>query len=125
MDETSAAIESIHRDEAEEGIISNGNGEDSEWKLVSYKRNRKKHSKQSTDGASDSETLHTNVDGSTGADDDISDSVDSAAATENGGEEIKKIKRKKRKKPKVTVAEAAAKISADDLNVFLTEITVG
>lgn len=39
-------------------------------------------------------------------------------------EEKKKVKVKKVKKPKITVAEAAAKIDADDLAAFLAEISV-
>ena len=39
-------------------------------------------------------------------------------------QEVKKAKQKKSKKPKVTVAEAASRISADDLDAFLAEITV-
>ncbi|KAL5149418.1 hypothetical protein HKD37_13G036248 [Glycine soja] len=39
-------------------------------------------------------------------------------------QEVKKAKQKKWKKPKVTVAEAASRISADDLDAFLAEITV-
>lgn len=45
---------------------------------------------------------------------------------ENGAvvEEKKKMKVKKVKKPKITVAEAAAKIDADDLASFLADISV-
>ncbi|KHN06615.1 hypothetical protein glysoja_040120 [Glycine soja] len=42
----------------------------------------------------------------------------------NAFQEVKKAKQKKSKKPKVTVAEAASRISADDLDAFLAEITV-
>lgn len=56
-------------------------------------------------------------------DDGESDGVhggDSGAA----GDEVKKVKVKKVKKPKVTVAEAAAKLDAGDLGAFLVDITV-
>ncbi|XP_011021372.1 PREDICTED: uncharacterized protein LOC105123462 [Populus euphratica] len=40
------------------------------------------------------------------------------------GEQVKRVKKPKAKKPKVTVAEAAAKIDAGDLGAFLVDITV-
>lgn len=56
-------------------------------------------------------------------DDDDDDEVERSA--ENGkANEAKKVKPKKLKKPKVTVAEAAAKIDADDLAAFLVDISV-
>ncbi|KAF6163517.1 hypothetical protein GIB67_002522 [Kingdonia uniflora] len=48
---------------------------------------------------------------------------DDVAVVENGGAEVKKPKVKKPKKPKVTVAEAAAKIDASDLAAFLIDIS--
>ncbi|PSR88145.1 Transmembrane protein [Actinidia chinensis var. chinensis] len=54
--------------------------------------------------------------------DDDSDAEAANGVVENGGDE-KKVKPKKVKKPKVTVAEAAAKIDAADLADFLVEIT--
>ncbi|KAE9601057.1 putative transmembrane protein [Lupinus albus] len=55
-------------------------------------------------------------------DDDDDDEVDHSA--ENGkAEEEKKVKVKKPKKPKVTVAEAAAKIDSADLGAFLVDIS--
>ncbi|OIW00746.1 hypothetical protein TanjilG_09715 [Lupinus angustifolius] len=55
-------------------------------------------------------------------DDDDDDEVDHSA--ENGkAEEVKKVKAKKLKKPKVTVAEAAAKIDAADLGAYLVDIS--
>ncbi|CAD5185893.1 unnamed protein product [Musa acuminata subsp. malaccensis] len=55
--------------------------------------------------------------------DDDSGPEDVRGAQENGGEAPKKEKQKKPKKPKVTVAEAAAKIDAADLDAFLAEIS--
>lgn len=56
--------------------------------------------------------------------DDDEDS-ETEAVVENGKvEEEKKVKQKKPKKPKVTVAEAAAKIDANDLSAFLVDISV-
>ncbi|KAI8030957.1 Transmembrane protein 214-A [Camellia lanceoleosa] len=58
--------------------------------------------------------------------DDVEDGADveAAAGVDNGGAEAKKTKVKKPKKPKVTVAEASAKIDASDLAAFLADITV-
>lgn len=57
--------------------------------------------------------------------DDGDDSDDEVSAVQNGGgDEVKKAKVKKPKKPKVTVAEAASKMNAVDLEVFLADITV-
>ncbi|XP_061338477.1 uncharacterized protein LOC133285282 isoform X1 [Gastrolobium bilobum] len=56
--------------------------------------------------------------------DDDEDDEDVDRSAENGkGEEAKKVKQKKLKKPKVTVAEAAAKIDAADLGAFLVDIS--
>ncbi|PSR91062.1 Transmembrane protein [Actinidia chinensis var. chinensis] len=54
--------------------------------------------------------------------DDDSDAEAVNGVVESGGDE-KKVKPKKVKKPKVTVAEAAAKIDAADLADFLVEVT--
>lgn len=52
------------------------------------------------------------------------DSDADVAAAENGkAEEPKKPRQKKPKKPKITVAEAAAKIDATDLSAFLIDIS--
>lgn len=53
-------------------------------------------------------------------DDDHDADVDAAAAKNGKAEDAKKVK-----KPKVTVAEAAAKIDAADLEGFLADISVG
>lgn len=56
---------------------------------------------------------------------DDEDDDDSDAEQENGkAEEVKRPKQKKPKKPKITVAEAAAKIDAADLGAFLVDISV-
>lgn len=58
-------------------------------------------------------------------DDDEDEDSDAEIAAENGkAEETKKVKPKKQKKPKVTVAEAGAKIDPNHLSAFLAEITV-
>lgn len=57
---------------------------------------------------------------------DDGDYDDDEDVAENGKvEEVKKVKVKKPKKPKVTVAEAASKIDASDLETFLVDISVG
>ncbi|KAK7276245.1 hypothetical protein RIF29_17382 [Crotalaria pallida] len=53
-------------------------------------------------------------------DDDDEDDDNNDAAVRN---DVKKVKQKKPKKPKVTVAEAASRINADELSAFLAEIT--
>lgn len=60
-------------------------------------------------------------------DDEYDDDDDDAgvAAEDGKAEDTKRVKPKKVKKPKVTVAEAAAKIDAADLAVFLADISVG
>ncbi|KAI3784439.1 hypothetical protein L1987_43538 [Smallanthus sonchifolius] len=55
---------------------------------------------------------------------DYGSDVENLAGVESGKGELKKSKPKKLKKPKVTVAEAAAKINDSDLAVFLADITV-
>ncbi|KAL5763224.1 hypothetical protein ACOSP7_019488 [Xanthoceras sorbifolium] len=58
------------------------------------------------------------------SDDEDEDSDAEDAAAENGkAEETKKPKQKKPKKPKITVAEAAAKIDAADLGAFLVDVS--
>ncbi|XP_011038613.1 PREDICTED: uncharacterized protein LOC105135446 [Populus euphratica] len=56
-------------------------------------------------------------------DDEDYDSDDAGVSKENAKAEEKKVKQKKPKKPKVTVADAAAKIDAADLAAFLSEIS--
>lgn len=60
-----------------------------------------------------------------GEDDDDDDDYASSDAKENNAAEAnKKEKPKKAKKPKITVAEAAAKIDANDLAAFLSSVSV-
>ncbi|CAJ1938616.1 unnamed protein product, partial [Sphenostylis stenocarpa] len=54
-------------------------------------------------------------------DDEEEENVEHSA--ENGKVEEKKVKQKRPKKPKVTLAEAAAKIDAADLGAFLVDIS--
>ncbi|GMY39308.1 CYP749A22 protein [Fagus crenata] len=56
-------------------------------------------------------------------DDDSSDGEGDRVAENGKAEESKTVKAKKPKKPKVTVSDVAAKIDADDLSVFLADIT--
>ncbi|KAL9389650.1 hypothetical protein Peur_018255 [Populus x canadensis] len=56
-------------------------------------------------------------------DDDDYESDDAGVSKENAKAEEKKVKQKKPKKPKVTVADAAAKIDAADLAAFLSDIS--
>lgn len=56
-----------------------------------------------------------------GEDSDAEVSGDGAGGA---GGEVKKVKQKKLKKPKVTVAEAAARMDIGDLGAFLDDITV-
>ncbi|KVH92095.1 hypothetical protein Ccrd_005872 [Cynara cardunculus var. scolymus] len=64
---------------------------------------------------------HVRVSGNDGEED--GSDVENLAGVESGRGEAKKSKLKKLKKPKVTVAEAAAKINDSDLAVFLADIT--
>ena len=56
--------------------------------------------------------------------DDEDDDSDGVVAAENGQDQEKKVKKPKVKKPKVTVAEAASKIDAADLETFLVDVSV-
>ncbi|KAJ6321938.1 hypothetical protein OIU77_011928 [Salix suchowensis] len=60
---------------------------------------------------------------SDGVEGDDYDSDDAGFLEENAKADEKKVKQKKPKKPKVTVAEAAAKIDAADLANFLSDIS--
>lgn len=57
-------------------------------------------------------------------DDDYNGDLAANGTQENGTGAPKKEKQKKPKMPKVTVAEAAGKIDADDLSAFLADISV-
>ncbi|KAE9606109.1 hypothetical protein Lal_00025297 [Lupinus albus] len=178
MDENSALIEAILREQEEEEeahirrynltsqYYTNNANKVNEWKTVSYpKRNRKHNSKQPIASDNDNSAdlrLHVGDPSSSSADvfrsvekhseerrrrilqfqiDAAAASVDSAAgrsklhsddddddddhgveggAVQNVSTVVKKVKQKK---PKVTVAEAASRINADELSAFLAEIT--
>ncbi|XP_047333211.1 uncharacterized protein LOC124936736 [Impatiens glandulifera] len=60
---------------------------------------------------------------SKGRSDDEDDDSDTEGDAANKVSDEKKVKPKKIKKPKVTVAEAAAKIDVDDLSAFLIDIS--
>ncbi|KAK7321496.1 hypothetical protein VNO77_32207 [Canavalia gladiata] len=171
MDETSALIEAILREQEEEeeahrrrhhatqNNTTASNNTNNEWKTVSYqKRNRNKSSSKqpltddnsAADPSSDvfrsveqhseerrRRLLETQIAAAAAAsadaapsrskrhsdDEDDSDVEPEAGAAQNGSSEVKKVKQKKPKKPKVTVAEAASRINADELAAFLAEIT--
>ncbi|TKY56721.1 Transmembrane protein 214-A [Spatholobus suberectus] len=168
MDETSALIEAILREQEEEeeahirrnrttqnATLKNN---DNEWQTVSYqKRNRNKNSSKQpladhNSAADPSSDVFSSVERHSeerrrrllevqiaaeaatsdaapsrskrhSDDEDDDDAEPEAGAAPNGSSEAKKAKQKKPKKLKVTVAEAASRISADDLAAFLAEIT--
>lgn len=66
------------------------------------------------------ENLHHKEDG----DDGGNDPEAAPATVENGNKGVQRAKRKKPKQPKVTVAEAAAKMDAADLSAYLVDVTV-
>ncbi|XP_050374200.1 uncharacterized protein LOC126791767 [Argentina anserina] len=145
MDENSALIESILREEdaavadkyVKKMTAPVQNGDAYAWQTVSYhKRNRRSIPPDSADvfrsvelpsedrrrrirDARQTDSTVAAV-GSPPHSDGCSDG-EVAGAVENG--EAKKVKVKKPKKPKMTVAVAAAKIDADHLAAFLAEIT--
>ncbi|XP_022637724.1 uncharacterized protein LOC106765090 isoform X1 [Vigna radiata var. radiata] len=170
MDETSALIEAILREQEEEEEAHRrrtrttqntaAKNNNNEWQTVSYQKrnrnNKKSSSKQplvndnfAADHSSDvfssverhseerrrrlleSQIAAAAVDAEAtpsrskrhSDDEDDGDAEPDAGAVENGSSEVKKAKQKKPKKPKVTVAEAASRISADELDTFLAEIT--
>ncbi|KAJ9557589.1 hypothetical protein OSB04_012203 [Centaurea solstitialis] len=150
MDANSAEFEAILKDiERASSSTSNNDGGDQGWKTVSYKKKSRRkgankvnegHADHGGSGADDvfrsieeqSEGRRRRVIESQKA---AVDSVDAAVAADGGeveedGSDVenlevkkKKSKAKKLKKPKVTVAEAAAKINDSDLAVFLADIT--
>lgn len=164
MDENSAIIEAILREDEKEAE-KHGRGERKDdpyaWQTVSYQKRQRKPSKPQPDVAADLRNGRPNgsavsdifrsieqhseerrrkaleaqmavdadtesaVAGSKRHSDEDGDSDEEVSEVQNGvGGETKKVKVKKPKKPKVTVAEAASKIDAVDLGVFLADITV-
>ncbi|KAL7230526.1 hypothetical protein ACSBR2_008906 [Camellia fascicularis] len=132
------------------GTVNNDGG----WKTVSYQKRHRKKSVKAPEAFSDPQKLGSSATGDVFrsieqhseerrhrleaqraaagenavklSGDDVEDGADveAAAGVDNGGAEAKKTKVKKPKKPKVTVAEASAKIDASDLAAFLADITV-
>ena len=154
MDENSAIIEAILR---EDGLATNLNGhqsQDSGWKTVSYTKRRKNPPKNSVQpsltafhdsdvfrsvdqhsedrlrraqeaaAAAMAAALHSAFRSKQHSYDDDSGAESSAGAVENGGAVEKKVKPKKPKKPKVSVGDVASKMDADDLAAFLLDISV-
>ncbi|KAF3445206.1 hypothetical protein FNV43_RR14900 [Rhamnella rubrinervis] len=163
MDENSAIIEAILREDEKEAE-KHGRRERKDdlyaWQTVSYQKRQRKPSKPQPEVAADLRSGRPNgsavtdvfrsieqhseerrrkamevqmavdavaessVAGSKRHSDEDGDSDEEVSAVQNGvGGETKKVKVKKPKKPKVTVAEAASKIDAVDLGVFLADIT--
>ncbi|CAL5323705.1 unnamed protein product [Camellia sinensis] len=131
------------------GTVDNDGG----WKTVSYQKRHRKKSVKAPEAFSDPQKLGSSATGDVFrsieqhseerrhrleaqraagenavklSGDDVEDGADveAASSVDNGGAEAKKTKVKKPKKPKVTVAEASAKIDASDLAAFLADITV-
>ncbi|XP_031257933.1 uncharacterized protein LOC116115937 [Pistacia vera] len=149
MDENSAIIEQILREDELENSTYYYKPNDYAWQTVSYRKKSSKpsHTENSiTDrrpngGATTSDIFRSieqqsedrrrrmveaqtkedvAVDGSKRHSDEDDDSdVEPPVADA----EVKKVKQKKPKKPKVTVAEAAARIDAGELGAFLVDIT--
>lgn len=149
MDENSAIIEQILREDELDNSIYYSNQSDDAWQTVSY---RKKYSKPSQTensitghpkgGATTSDVFrsieqHSEerrrrmveaqqkvdvvFDGSKRHSDEEDDSdVEPPVADA----ELKEVKQKRPKKPKITVAEASARIDAGNLGAFLADITV-
>ncbi|CAL5342824.1 unnamed protein product [Camellia sinensis] len=131
------------------GTVNNDGG----WKTVSYQKRHRKKSVKAPEAFPDPQKLGSSATGDVFrsieqhseerrhrleaqraaagenavklSGDDMEDGADIEAASgvDNGGAEVKKTKVKKPKKPKVTVAEALAKIDASDLAAFLADIT--
>lgn len=122
MDENSALIQQILREQQEEegsqvanrGSSHKEKDESHGWQTVVYPKRHRKAAAAAGAAGGGSKRL---------SDDEDDSDAEGAGAVENGGVEAKKVKPKKPKKPKVTVAEAAAKIDAGHLNVFLADIT--
>ncbi|XP_020210072.1 uncharacterized protein LOC109795073 [Cajanus cajan] len=169
MDETSALIEAILREQEEEeeayrrrNHATTTKNDNNDWQTVSYhKRNRNTnnnksqskhplaHANSAADPSSDVfSSLHRHSEDRRrrlleaqyaaeapaadaapsrskrhSDDEDDGDAELEAGADQDGSSGVKKPKQKKPKKPKVTVAEAASRIGADDLAAFLAEIT--
>ncbi|CAL0329772.1 unnamed protein product [Lupinus luteus] len=105
------------------GTLSGGDGVFHSLELHSEERRRRiAEARRAADSEFDDEALVRSKQHRRDDYDDDDDEVDHSA--ENGKvEEEKKVKVKKPKKPKVTVAEAAAKIDSDDLGAFLVDIS--
>lgn len=166
MDENSALIEAILREQEEEQANLRGNrkeqnGNVNEWQTVSYKKRNRNKSASKQPLAADDDGFSSDVFRSVEQHSEerrhrLMEAQIAAASTESSGSKLHsyddieeedkdsykqlnrngsssdskeekakaKAKKKKKKQPKVTVAEAASGINADDLGAFLAEITV-
>ncbi|GAV76709.1 DUF2359 domain-containing protein [Cephalotus follicularis] len=151
MDENSAIIEQLLREDYKLNNSNNNHHQSDDtsgWQTVTYHKKSRNPSKlplsRIVDNAATADVfrsieLHSEdrrrkaaetqppaVEGSKRHWDDEVDSDDetpSGGGAENGTGAVKIVKQKKPKKPKVTVAEAASKIDADELGAFLVDIT--
>ncbi|KAL9666715.1 hypothetical protein QQ045_001052 [Rhodiola kirilowii] len=92
---------------------------------VNVFRSVEEHSDERRRRAADAKIAATASDraiGSSGGEEEDGSDYENRKGKENG-EVVKKVKVKKEKKPKVSVAEAAAKIDAADLSAFLVDAT--
>ncbi|XP_059623136.1 uncharacterized protein LOC132266301 [Cornus florida] len=152
MDETAAVIESILREDESSEIVYNDdhgwktvsyskrqkkqtakppanssdlqNSGDVFSSIEQHSEERRRRALESQKAAMEAATA-SNSAVKSNADDGLEDGndVEASGGVENGGTEAKKLKPKKPKKPKVSVSDAAVKIDASDLVVFLDEIT--
>lgn len=151
MDESSALIESILREEDE----NVNHDDDSGWQTVKYpKRHRKtsnklpesfydyqkfqpngekpdvfrsieQHSEERLRRALEAQKVEPLGESKQRSDEEDDDSdADLSGNADNAETRAKKLKQKKPKKPKITVSEAASKIDASNLESFLVEASV-
>lgn len=108
------------------GAVSNGEKNSVFRNLEQQAEERRRRIVGAQEAAAAAANVNASVRSKHRSDDEYDEDSDAeGAVTENGkAEETKKPKQKKPKKPKITVAEAAAKIDAADLAAFLVDISV-
>ncbi|KAK4423430.1 hypothetical protein Salat_1925800 [Sesamum alatum] len=105
------------------GILPDKNGVFKGLEKHAEERRRKLEAQRATAVYDDEDDLPRRSKINRGGDEDDDDASSDADVKNNVAEVNKKEKTKKAKKPKVTVAEAAAKIDADDLAAFLSSVS--
>ncbi|KAJ4710012.1 hypothetical protein OWV82_016248 [Melia azedarach] len=107
------------------GAVSNGEKNSVFRNLEQQAEERRRRIVGAQEAAAAAANVNASVRSKHRSDDEYDEDSDAeGAVTENGkAEETKKPKQKKPKKPKITVAEAAAKIDAADLAAFLVDIS--